>query len=95
MENTVFLAYVNLAGFEDGLQFWGGSRLISPTGDLLAKAKEDEEDIVVCEVDYRDIKPAEIFIPILKDLRPELFDELKNKQKCYSLKSITSNFNSA
>ncbi|MGB9841120.1 MAG: carbon-nitrogen hydrolase family protein [Candidatus Bathyarchaeales archaeon] len=79
LENTVFLAYVNLAGFEDGLQFWGGSRLLSPTGDLLAKAKEDEEDIVVCEVDYRDIKPAEIFIPILKDLRPELFDELKKQ----------------
>lgn len=79
LENTVFLAYVNLAGFEDGLQFWGGSRLISPTGDLLTKAKEGEEDIVVCEVDYRDIKPAEIFIPILKDLRPELFDELKKQ----------------
>ena len=77
LENTAFLAYVNLAGVEDGLQFWGGSRLVSPTGDLLAKAKYDEEDLVICEVDYSDMRPAETFIPTLKDLRPELFDELK------------------
>jgi predicted amidohydrolase len=77
LENTAFLAYVNLAGVEDGLQFWGGSRLVSPTGNLLAKAKYDEEDLVICEVDYSDIRPAETFIPTLRDLRPELFDELK------------------
>jgi len=77
LENTAFLAYVNLAGVEDGLHFWGGSRVVSPTGDLLAKAKYDEEDLVICEVDYRDIRPAETFIPTLRDLRPELFDELK------------------
>ena len=77
LENTAFLAYVNLAGVEDGLQFWGGSRLVSPTGDVLAKARYDEEDLVICEVDYRDIRPAETFIPTLRDLRPELFDDLK------------------
>jgi predicted amidohydrolase len=77
LENTAFLAYVNLVGVEEGLQFWGGSRLISPTGDVLAKAKYDEEDFVTCEVDYNDIRPAETFIPTLRDLRPELLDELK------------------
>jgi len=77
IENTAYLAYVNLAGVQDGLQFWGGSRLVSPTGDLLAKAKYDEEDFVICEVDYSDLRTAETFIPTLKDLRPELFDKLK------------------
>jgi predicted amidohydrolase len=83
LENTAFLAYVNLAGVEDGLQFWGGSRLISPTGDVLAKAKYDEEDFVTCEVDYSDIRPAETFIPTLRDLRPELFDELKRHSEMF------------
>jgi predicted amidohydrolase len=77
LENTAFLAYVNLAGVEDGLQFWGGSRLVCPTGDVVAKAKYDEEDFVVCEVDYADLRAAETFIPTLRDLRPELFDKLK------------------
>ncbi len=77
LENTSFLAYVNLAGVEEGLQFWGGSRLVSPTGDVVAKAKYDEEDFVVAEVDYSDLKTAETFIPTLRDLRPELFAKLK------------------
>ena len=77
LENTAFLAYVNLAGVEDGLQFWGGSRLVSPTGDVVAKAKYDEEDFVICEVDYGDLRTAETFIPTLRDLRPELFEKLK------------------
>jgi predicted amidohydrolase len=77
LENTAFLAYVNRVGVEEGLQFWGGSRLVSPTGEVLAKAKYDEEDFVTCEVDYNDIRPAETFIPTLRDLRPELLDELK------------------
>jgi predicted amidohydrolase len=77
LENTAFLAYINLAGVEDGLQFWGGSRLIGPTGDVLAKAKYDEEDFIICEVDFGDLRAAETSIPTLKDLRPELFDKLK------------------
>ena len=81
LENTVFLAYVNLVGLEEGLQFWGGSRLVSPTGDLLAKGKYDEEDLVLCEADYRSIRSAETFIPALRDLRPEIFDKLKRKSE--------------
>jgi len=77
LENTVYLAYVNLSGIQDGLQFWGGSRLVSPSGDVLAKAKYDEEDFVICEIDYNDLRTAETFIPTLRDLRPELFDKLK------------------
>jgi predicted amidohydrolase len=83
LENTAFLAYVNLVGVEDGLQFWGGSRLVSPTGDILAKAKYDEEDLVICEVDYSNIRPAETFIPTLRDLRPELFDKLKRHAELF------------
>jgi len=77
IENTAFLAYVNLAGIEDGLQFWGGSRLIGPNGRILAKARYDEEDVVMGTIDYADIRAVETFVPTLRDLRPELFDKLK------------------
>jgi len=77
LENTCYLAYVNLAGVEDGLQFWGGSRVVSPTGDVLARARYDEEDFVFCEVDFGDLRTAETFIPTLRDLRPELYDQLR------------------
>jgi predicted amidohydrolase len=77
MENTSFLAYVNLVGIEDGLQFWGGSRLVGPQGRTVVKTKYDEEDLVTAEVDYADLKSVEPFVPMLRDLRPELFDKLK------------------
>jgi predicted amidohydrolase len=77
IENTCYLAYVNLAGMQDGLQFWGGSRLVSPTGDVLAKANYDLEDLVLCDVDFGDLRTAETFIPTLRDLRPEVYEKLK------------------
>ncbi len=77
IENTAYVAYVNLAGVQDGLQFWGGSRLVNPNGDVLAKAKYDEEDFITCDVDFGDLRNAETFIPSLRDLRPEIFDKLK------------------
>ena len=78
VENTAFLAYVNLVGIEDGLQFWGGSRLVGPNGKVLVQARYDDEDFVMCDINYENIKPVETFVPTLKDLRPELFDKLKN-----------------
>lgn len=77
LENTCYLAYVNLAGVEDGLQFWGGSRLVGPTGDVLAKAKYDQEDFLVCEVDLADLRTVETFVPTLRDLRPEFYEKLR------------------
>lgn len=77
IENTAFLAYVNLVGIEDGLQFWGGSRLVGPQGKIIAKAEYDKEDLIIADVDYVDLRPVETFVPALRDLRPELFDKLK------------------
>jgi predicted amidohydrolase len=77
MENTTYLAFVNLTGIEDGLQFWGGSRLLAPNGRIVCQAKYDEEDFAIHEVDYADMRSIEPFVPTLKDLRPELFDKLK------------------
>lgn len=79
LENTMFLAYVNLVGIEDGLQFWGGSRMIAPSGKILAQARYDEEDMVVTQIDYSDMDRVEVFVPMLRDLRPELFDSLKRQ----------------
>ncbi len=77
LENTVYLAYTNLVGIEDGLQFWGGNRLITPNGKIIAQAKYDEDDMVLGIIDYTDLARAETFVPTLRDLRPELYTELK------------------
>jgi len=77
IENTAFLAFVNLVGIEDGLQFWGGSRLVGPNGRVLAQARYNDEDMITSRVNYADITPIEAFVPTLRDLRPELYEKLK------------------
>jgi len=77
IENNVFLAYVNLVGIEEGLQFWGGSRIIGPNGSIIVKAKYDEEDFTIGEIDFKDVKHIAAFVPTIRDLRPELYEELK------------------
>jgi len=79
IENTAFLVYVNLVGVENGLQFWGGSRIVAPNGKITSQAKYDEEDLVIGKIDYAYLKQVETFVPTLRDLRPELFNLLKEK----------------
>lgn len=79
IENSMFLAYVNLVGIEEGLHFWGGSRLLAPNGNVIAEAPYYEEAMILGEVDYSDIRAAEFSVQTIKDLRPELFEKLREK----------------
>ncbi len=78
IENNTFVIYVNLVGIEEGLQFWGGSRIISPSGSIIKKAKYNEEDFVVGEIDLDDIRHIAAFVPTIRDLRPEIYQKLKD-----------------
>ena len=79
IENGVFLAYVNLAGIEDGLQFWGGSRIIAPSGSIISQAKYDVGDFIHATIDYSDMNRVQTWVPALRDLRPEIFTSLREE----------------
>jgi len=81
MENAVYLAYVNRVGIEEGLQFWGGSRVIAPNGSVLAQCKYDLEEFQICKVDLGEVSRARAFIPTIKDMEPGLFDQLRTKSR--------------
>lgn len=79
IENGIFHIFVNRIGTEDGLQFWGGSRIVSPNGDLLVKGKYYDEDLVVSTIDLDDSEKVRPFIPTIRDLRPEIVDLLRER----------------
>ncbi len=81
MENAVYLAYVNRVGLEDGLQFWGGSRVVAPNGSILAQCKYDDEAFQPCKVDLDEVRRSRPFIPTIKDVDPVLFDMLQSKSR--------------
>src|SRR5436305_5527238 len=81
MENAVYLAYVNRVGIEDGNQFWGGSRVVAPNGSVLVQCKYDVEDFQPCKIDLAEVSRSRAFIPTIKDLDPQLFDQLREKSR--------------
>src|SRR5213596_3280851 len=81
MENAVYLAYVNRVGIEDGNQFWGGSRVVAPNGSVLVQCKYDVEDFQPCKLDLAEVSRSRAFIPTIKDLDPQLFDQLRAKSR--------------
>lgn len=69
---TVFVAHANRAGFEDGLNFWGGSAAFDPNGRLLAQGPYHEEALVLAELDLNQVRRTRARLPLLRDERPTL-----------------------
>ena len=76
LENTVFVAYVNLAGNQEDLIYWAGSQIYDPLGNLLIKAPYFKESIITCEIDFKQLEAARAQRPVLRDIRPEIYQDL-------------------
>jgi len=76
LENTVFVAYVNLAGNQEDLIYWAGSQIYDPLGNLLIKAPYFKESIITCDIDFKQLEAARAQRPVLRDIRPEIYQDL-------------------
>jgi len=61
------ILYCNRVGYEDGVNFWGGSEYVAPSGESLARAKLLEEDSVSAMLDEGALRRERIFSPMLRD----------------------------
>lgn len=59
--------YTNRVGYEDGINFWGGSEVISPSGQVLQRAKMLEEDLLLAKIDEGELRRERIFSPMMRD----------------------------
>ena len=69
---TSYVVYANRVGYEDGACFWGGSEVVTPSGEPLAKARYLEEDLLLAEMDPGSLRRARVANPLLRDERMEL-----------------------
>lgn len=69
---TVPLAFCNRVGNEEGLTFWGGSRIVAADGSTVAEAPLWEEALVVGTLETDDLRMQRYGLPILADERLEL-----------------------
>ena len=59
--------YCNRVGYEDGINFWGGSEYVAPSGESIVRAKLLEEDLAEATVDEGALRRERIFSPMLRD----------------------------
>jgi predicted amidohydrolase len=63
----MYLVYANRVGFEDGVGCWGGSEILGPSGEVLARARYYEADMIVAEVNLGTVRRKRIAAPMLRD----------------------------
>jgi len=69
---TTFVVHSNRTGFEDGLNFWGGSTIFDPNGKLVVQAPYFEESLTTAVIDLNQLHRTRARLPLLRDERPEL-----------------------
>ncbi len=69
---TVGVAFCNRVGNEEGLTFWGGSRLLGADGSVLAEGPLYEEALVVGALETDDLRMQRYQLPLLADERLDL-----------------------
>lgn len=81
MENTINMVYVNQAGIQDDMIFWGGSEIRNATGKQVLKLRYDEPDFGIAKLDTESTKHAKNFVPTLRDVPPWIYSELEEKSR--------------
>jgi len=76
IENTTFMIYSNIVGTQDDLVFWGGSQIYDPLSNLVVKAPYFKESIITADLDLNQIKIARANRPVIRDIRPEIYNDL-------------------
>jgi predicted amidohydrolase len=64
---SLFMIYGNRCGFEDGVGFWGGSEIVDPFGQRVAKAKYYDEDFLTAEMSLESVRRKRTMSPLLRD----------------------------
>jgi predicted amidohydrolase len=72
LENGVYFAPCNKTGVENGWTLMGGTMVVNPGGDVIAKFDEQREGIISAELS----RAARIEHPFLRCRRPELYGSI-------------------
>src|SRR5579884_3230598 len=88
--NGVYVAVPNRVGFETGnirgnqapgkgLEFWGGSFIADPFGQVVAQGSHDKEEVLVAEVDLRRMEDVRRNWPFWRDRRVDAYGPITQR----------------
>jgi len=58
---SLYMVFCNRVGFEDGINFWGGSEVVDPFGNITKCAKFFDEDLIFSEISFSSIRRSRHF----------------------------------
>jgi N-carbamoylputrescine amidase len=78
--NGVYVAAVNRVGFEgtpdNGLEFWGSSFVADPSGQVIADASVDKEEILIADIDPKRCDEVRRNWPFFRDRRIDAYSPI-------------------
>jgi N-carbamoylputrescine amidase len=88
--NGVYVGVVNRVGKEygdirgdraqgEGLEFWGGSFIADPFGQMIAQASHDKEEILIADIDVKRMEDVRRNWPFLRDRRIDSYDKITHR----------------
>jgi N-carbamoylputrescine amidase len=84
--NGVYVAAINRVGYEkpagvagDGLEFWGGSFVADPFGQVVAEASRDKEETLIVTCDRRHQETVRRNWPFLRDRRIDAYGAITRR----------------
>ena len=83
-DNSTYIVLANKCGSEEfeysgspmSVTFHGESHIVDPEGNFVSRAKVEEEDLLLGEIELEKVEKARWGMKLLRDWRPELFQEL-------------------
>lgn len=82
--NGCYVAAINRIGLEqpiggDGLEFWGQSFVAGTSGQIMAKASVDQEEVLLVPVDLSKVDVTRTHWPFLRDRRIDAYQDLTKR----------------
>jgi N-carbamoylputrescine amidase len=82
--NGCYVAAINRVGLErpiggDGLEFWGQSFVAGTSGQILAKASVDQEEILLVPIELGKVDVTRTHWPFLRDRRIDAYGDLSKR----------------
>jgi N-carbamoylputrescine amidase len=79
--NGVFVAAANRVGTEGEIEFWGGSFVCDPFGQVLLRAGHAQEETLVVDCDLNLIEDTRRNWPFLRDRRIDAYQDLTRRYR--------------
>jgi predicted amidohydrolase len=71
---TSYVIYCNRTGYEDGVGFWGGSRVVGPEGTVIGQLPGAEDTVLFHTLERSALRRARVAYPLLRDERNDVND---------------------